>query len=105
MNRLGSILILLLAGLLLAFAARRNVPLRNLREQSGITQADPLINAPPLVTFTTVALGGFRGMLADFLWLRASRLQQEGQYFELVQLADWITKLEPRFTTVWAYHA
>lgn len=71
----------------------------------GISQADPLINAPPLVTFTTVALGGFRGILADFLWLCVARLQQEGQYFELVQLADWITKLEPRFTSVWAYHA
>ncbi|HMO49775.1 MAG TPA: hypothetical protein PKE26_02255 [Kiritimatiellia bacterium] len=75
------------------------------RRQHGITQADPLINAPPLVVFTTVALGGFRGMIADILWMRASRLQHEGKYFELVQLADWITKLEPRFTEVWAYHA
>jgi hypothetical protein len=64
-----------------------------------------LINAPPLVAFTTVALGGFRGLLADILWLRSARLQEEGRYFELVQLADWITKLEPRFTSVWAYHA
>lgn len=62
-------------------------------------------NAPPLVSFTTVVLGGFRGLLADMLWLRTSSLQEEGRYFELVQLADWITKLEPRFTEVWAYHA
>lgn len=104
MRRLTSILLLMLSGLLLTLAAQRNQPLRELRRQTGISQADPLINAPPLVTFTTVALGGFRGILADFLWLRAARLQQEGQYFELVQLADWITKLEPRFTSVWAYH-
>lgn len=25
--------------------------------------------APPMVAFTTVALGGFRGLIADFLWL------------------------------------
>lgn len=105
MNRCSSILTLLLAAGFLFFAAERNAPLREIRRQGGITQADPLINAPPLVTFTTVALGGFRGIIADVLWLRAARLQQEGQYFELVQLADWITKLEPRFTSVWAYHA
>lgn len=60
---------------------------------------------PPLIVFTTVALGGFRGMIADLLWMRAIRLQEEEKVFELVQLADWITKLEPRFITVWAYNA
>ena len=53
---------------------------------------------PPMVAFTTVALGGFRGILADMLWLRAGALQEEGKYFELVQLASWITKLQPKFT-------
>lgn len=64
-----------------------------------------LENAPPMVAITTVAFGGFRGLIADTLWLRASRLQQEGSYFEVAQLADWITKLEPRFSEVWGYHA
>lgn len=105
MSRFASILLLLLAAGFLYLAASSNAPLREMRRQAGISQADPLINAPPLVTFTTIALGGFRGILADVLWLRAARLQEEGQYFELVQLADWITKLEPRFTSVWSYHA
>ena len=39
------------------------------------------------------------------LWLRASRLQDEGRHFELVQLADWITKLEPGIPEVWSFHA
>ena len=30
-------------------------------------------NAPPVVAFTTVALGSFRGLVADFLWLRSNR--------------------------------
>ncbi|OGV44504.1 MAG: hypothetical protein A2X46_01585 [Lentisphaerae bacterium GWF2_57_35] len=76
-----------------------------LRQEYRLNQAAPLENSPPLVAFTTVALGGFRGILADLLWIRASTLQEEGRYFELVQLSDWITKLEPRFTTVWAYQA
>ena len=62
-------------------------------------------NAPPLVAFTTVALGSFRGILADFLWLRAASLQDKGNYFEMVQLADWIQKLQPRFAGAAAYLA
>ena len=96
-------MLLIMAGL--SVAARLNRALVEDRRTYGITQADPAINAPPLVVFTTVALGGFRGIIADMLWMRSSRLQYEGKYFELVQLADWITKLDPRFTDVWAYHA
>lgn len=60
---------------------------------------------PPSIRFVTVALGGFRGIVADALWIRASILQQKGRYFELVQLADWITALEPDFPEVWIFHA
>ncbi len=60
---------------------------------------------PPLVSFTTVVLGGFRGIVADLLWLRAAALQDQGRYFELVQLAEWITALEPQFGEIWALHA
>jgi len=70
-------------------------------EALGLTRVEPLENAPPVLAFTTVALGGFRGLIANVLWIRANDLQQEGKYFEMVQLADWITKLEPHFTQVW----
>jgi len=80
-------------------------PLLALRRTAGLNQGEPLENAPPLVAFTTVALGAFRGLAADILWMRASELQDRGQYFELVQLADWITKLQPRFASIWAFHA
>jgi hypothetical protein len=58
-----------------------------------------------VLVFTTVALGGFRGLIANALWIRAVDLQDEGKYFEKVQLADWITKLQPHFVTVWYYQA
>jgi hypothetical protein len=67
----------------------------------GLTRVAPLENAPPVLAFTTVALGGFRGIIANALWIRANDLQDDGKYFEMVQLADWITKLEPTFTQVW----
>lgn len=75
------------------------------REKFGITKMPPLENAPPVLAFTTVALGGFRGIVANALWLRANELQDEDKYFEMVQLADWITKLEPHFVQVWLIQA
>jgi hypothetical protein len=70
-----------------------------------LTDTDIVENAPPVIAFTTVALGSFRGLLADILWLRAIRLQDEGNYYEMAQLASWITKLQPRFTGATAYLA
>jgi hypothetical protein len=57
------------------------------------------------LAFTTVALGGFRGLIANALWVRAMDLQDEGKYFEMTQLADWITKLQPHFASVWIVQA
>lgn len=71
---------------------------------SRFTQLDTA-QAPPLLAFVTVALGSFRGLIANALWIRATDLQDEGKYFEMVQLADWITKLEPTFTQVWLVQA
>ncbi len=62
-------------------------------------------NAPALVTFTTVALGSFRGLIADLLWLRAGSLQEKGNYFEMVQLARWLVDLQPTFSGATAYLA
>jgi hypothetical protein len=52
-----------------------------------------------------VALGGFRGLIANALWIRANDLQMEDKFFEQVQLSDWITKLEPTFVQVWLVQA
>ncbi len=63
----------------------------------------PLSEAPPLVAFTTIALGGFRGIIADVLFLRSEAMKEREQYFEMVQLASWIVKLQPRFTGAIAF--
>ena len=75
------------------------------RTELGLTRVAPLENAPPVLAFTTVALGGFRGLIANVLWIRANDLQQEDRFFEQVQLSDWITKLEPAFVQVWLVQA
>jgi hypothetical protein len=91
--------------LLLATAATVQRALNVQRGAVGLTRIAPLENAPPVLAFTTVALGGFRGLIANALWIRANDLQNDGKYFEMVQLADWITKLEPTFVQVWTVQA
>ncbi|HEX3720671.1 MAG TPA: hypothetical protein VH595_22195 [Verrucomicrobiae bacterium] len=75
------------------------------RKDLGLTRLTPLENAPPMLAFTSVALGGFRGLIANALWMRANDLQNDDKYFEMVQLADWITTLEPHFVDVWRVQA
>ena len=47
------------------------------RADMGLTRLQPLENAPPVLAFTTVALGGFRGLISNMLWIRATQLQED----------------------------
>jgi hypothetical protein len=100
-NRLYKPGLLLLAVLLVLVSATCQRVMNRQRADLGLTRLTPLENAPPMLAFTTVALGGFRGLIANALWIRANDLQQEDKFFEQVQLSSWITKLEPHFTQVW----
>jgi len=75
------------------------------RQQMRLISNEPLENAPPSLAFATVAMGAFRGLVVDILWLRADKLKEQGQFFDAKQLADWITTLQPRFPTVWEFQA
>src|SRR5438046_202748 len=104
-GRLKKILLLVLAALLFAGVSRVQLVLNRDRDRLGLTRVAPLENAPPVLAFTTVALGGFRGLIVNALWIRASEMQDEDKFFEMAQLADWITKLEPHFVQVWLNQA
>lgn len=79
--------------------------LNSARSEFHLISAVPLESAPPELVLATTALGGFRGIIVDYLWIRAVELQRSGKYFELVQLYDWIGKMEPRMEIVWAHNA
>jgi hypothetical protein len=97
-------LIVLAAGLLFC-SSRVQDSMNHDREALNLTRVEPLENAPPVLAFTTVALGGFRGLISNLLWMRATELQDQDKFFEMVQLADWITTLEPHYAQVWAFEA
>ncbi|HDS83658.1 MAG TPA: hypothetical protein ENN97_00435, partial [Phycisphaerales bacterium] len=86
-------------------AAMQLDDIRSAREEMGLVATAALENAPPSLAFATVALGAFRGLLVNILWIRADNLKQEGKFFDAKQLAEWITTLQPRFAAVWDFHA
>jgi hypothetical protein len=90
----------------LLYAAEAQLDYINTQRQAmKIVINPPLENAPPSLAFATVAMGAFRGLVVDILWMRADKLKDEGQFFDARQLAEWITKLQPRFAAVWEFHA
>jgi hypothetical protein len=103
--RIKQFVLLLLAAALLFTSGRVQNSLNRDRAVLGLTISGPLQDAPPLLAFTTVALGGLRGLISNYLWIRANDLQQDDKFFEAAQLADWITDLEPHFSQVWSFQA
>ncbi len=95
--------------LLCLLAALSAVQSRRLaaRRHAGLPQAYAGYTAdePPALSFILAGLGGFRGIASEILWFRAERLQDEGRYMELVQLSDWLTRLEPHAAETWVYMA
>lgn len=104
-SRWKKILVLFLAAVLLVGVSQLQEALNQDRDSLGLTRVQPLENAPPVLAFTTVALGGFRGLISNILWIRASDMQDDDKFFEMAQLASWITKLEPHFVQVWLVQA
>ena len=62
-------------------------------------------SAPAMTEGALAALGGIRSIIAEVVWFRADRLQDEGRYVELAQLASTLSYLEPHTPEVWSYAA
>lgn len=89
------------AAVLLTVASLMFESISTARQEMGLVSNEPLENAPPSLAFATVAMGAFRGLVVDILWMRADKLKEQGQFFDAKQLAEWITILQPRFAAVW----
>jgi len=48
-------------------------------------------------------LGGFRGIVADLLWLRAEEQKRDHDWDRLKTTVELITKLQPHFLSVWTF--
>lgn len=90
---------------ILLIAAGMQLDSINRQRQDMSLIIDTPENMPPSLAFATIATGAFRGLVVDVLWMRADKLKDEGQFFDARQLAEWITILQPRFASVWEFHA
>jgi hypothetical protein len=106
-NRFTVVAALLLAAVcLFAGSHLQRGPLRTLRDELQLGFTDDIVeNLPANIAFTQAALGSFRGLAVDILWMRAWDMRIAGRYYEMAQLSDWITQLQPRFAEVWEYHS
>jgi len=59
----------------------------------------------PEVALLTMAPGGLRAPIVNYLWIRANYLKEAGKYYDARQLAGLICALQPHFPSVWDFHA
>jgi hypothetical protein len=86
-------------------SSHQQLKLDKMRNELGINDTNDIKDKSPGVVFTTIALGSFRGFIANLLFLRSNRLQEERRYYEVHQLAKWIRNLQPRYTKAIAFMA
>jgi hypothetical protein len=104
-GRTNKIVLSLLALALLVGVNFSQRALTGERVRLKLTRVEAVESMPPMMAFTAVALGGFRGLISNALWIRLNDLQLDEKYFEMVQLSDWITKMQPHFVAVWVHQA
>jgi hypothetical protein len=104
-DKIISVVCVILAVFLIITAGMQLDYINSQRQEMKLISNEPLKNAPPSLAFATVAMGAFRGLVSDVLWMRADKLKEQGQFFDAKQLAEWITTLQPRFSAVWAFQA
>ncbi|MBM4108527.1 MAG: hypothetical protein FJ255_06905 [Phycisphaerae bacterium] len=73
--------------------------------RNRLAYTDRAEEGQPVEVNLGIAMGAFRGLFVNWLWIRANELKEEGKYFEAIELARAITKLQPRFPKVWQFHA
>lgn len=90
----------------LAGARMASAPMQALRmELKLIDDGQVARSLPPGIAWRQAALGSFRGIVVNVLWIRATKLKDQGKFHEAMQLAQWITQLQPKFEQVWIFHA
>ena len=104
-DRLVQLVALVVAVLGIVGAGQFVRPMNRIRtEHQMVIDPDTIKGLPPVETLLAKT-GTFRALAIDIAFIRLGRLEEEGKFYELMQLASWICKLAPQFPSVWVYHA
>ncbi len=82
-----------------------SLALTNSAGRNQLSYADSAEAGDPPEVALGIAMGAFRGVFVNILWYRANEMKEQGYYYEAMELARAITKLQPRFPQVWVFHA
>lgn len=89
----------------LALSIVLSINLTAIAGRSQLTYTDQATDNDRPEVSLGIAMGAFRGLFVNMLWMRANDMKQEGKFYEAVDLAKAITRLQPRFPRVWVFHA
>ena len=105
-NRL--IILLCVVGVLACFAGSALLMprIKAQRIELQYTQNEDITkNLPPEYATWYIALGAFRGPMLNYMWIRLEDMKSEGKFWEMKQLSEQITRLQPRSPMVWENRA
>lgn len=95
--------VLALLGLVLSGGLAAGIT--NSEGRNQLSYGDTAEEGDPPEVALGIAMGAFRGVFVNWLWWRANDMKEKGQYYEAMELARAITRLQPRFPHVWVFHA
>ncbi len=104
-GRLVGIIGTVVLALCLALSAALSTAISAEAGRAQLVYTDVATEGDPPSVGVGIALGAFRGLFVNYLWLRATHLKEQGKFYEAIQLSEAITRLQPRFPRVWAFHA
>ncbi|MBN2711110.1 MAG: hypothetical protein JXR97_01555 [Planctomycetes bacterium] len=105
-DSLSTRLILLLASIVCIYVGSTVMPnIIKKRDYYRLTSVPPRQGVPPEYILTSALLGGFRGMFITTLWIRAQNMKNDGKFYEMVDIYNIITKLQPNHHMAWAFQA
>ena len=70
-----------------------------------LSHTERAVDSDPPEVSLGITMGAFRGLFVNILWMRANDMKEAGMFHEAIELAKTITRLQPRFPRVWAFHA
>ncbi|MBW7905062.1 MAG: hypothetical protein LC135_06565 [Phycisphaerae bacterium] len=105
-TRIIQLVALALCGALVVAASLLTPPINEGRRSLNMIGREKVEESvPPEYALLVQALGPLRGLLTTLVFIRAEQYKQDGRYFDAMQLASWICKLQPRFPGVWEFHS
>lgn len=102
-NRLIQVACVVLAIVSVIFAEMLLPKILRVSDENSLRYTDVSIDgAPPIVALGT-AIGALRGIIVDYLWIKTNLQKEKGLFYEAMEDASLITKLQPRFGEVWSF--